>query len=74
MLRNNVFFQKATEEYSPGAHRHWERINTHCSHVKTHFLSRNLDKVCLKMLYFLEKSPQTPKLLLSLYLRVTFER
>jgi len=31
------FWKKATEKYSPGAHRHWRRNNTHCSHLKTHF-------------------------------------
>jgi len=29
--------EKATEECSPGEHRHWECINTHCSHLKTNF-------------------------------------
>jgi len=30
MLRNNVLFlEKAAEEYSPAAHRHWGRIITH---------------------------------------------
>jgi len=31
------FWKKATEEYCPGTHRHWGCINTHCSHLKTHF-------------------------------------
>jgi len=44
------FWKKATKEYSPGVHRHWGRFNTYCSHLKTQFLSRNLTKVCLKML------------------------
>jgi len=35
MLRNNVLFlEKATEEYSPGAHKRWGCINTQCSHSK----------------------------------------
>jgi len=38
MLRNNaLIFGKATEEYSPGAYRHWKHFNTYCSHLKTHF-------------------------------------
>jgi len=56
MLRNNVLFlEKATEEYSTGAHRHWGRINTHCSHLKTHFLSRNLNQSMLKNALFFGK-------------------
>jgi len=31
------FWNKATKEYSPAAHRHWGCINTHCTHLKTHF-------------------------------------
>jgi len=29
------FWKKATEEYSSGAHKHWGRINTHYSRLKT---------------------------------------
>jgi len=31
------FWKKSTEEYCPGAHRHWRCINTHCSYLKTSF-------------------------------------
>jgi len=34
------FWEKVTEEHSPGTHRSWERINTLCSH----FTERNLDQ------------------------------
>jgi len=38
VLKNNaLFLKKAAEEYNPDAHRHWGRINTHCSRLKTHF-------------------------------------
>jgi len=50
MLRNNaLFLKKAAEEYSSGAHGHCGRINTQCSHLKTHFKHKfrpNYDKKC----------------------------
>jgi len=37
IFRNNaLFLVKATEEYSPGAHMHWGRINT-LYYLKTNF-------------------------------------
>jgi len=33
----SYFWKKATKEFSPGAHRLLERINTHCSHLKIPF-------------------------------------
>jgi len=49
----SYFWKKATEEYSPGAHRQWG-LNYHTLQLfKNKFLSRNLDQ---NMLYFLEKA------------------
>jgi len=56
MLRNNtLFWKKATKEYSPGAHRHWGCINTHCSHFNTPFKQKFRSKHALNALFF-EKS------------------
>jgi len=41
--------------YSPGR-RPWRRISTLCSHLKTRFKADIKTKICLKMLYFLEKT------------------
>jgi len=40
---------------NPGR-RPWERINTLCSRLKTRFKTDIKTKICLKMLYFLEKT------------------
>jgi len=37
LKKMRYFWNKATEEYSPGAQRHWRYIYTYCSHLKTHF-------------------------------------
>jgi len=48
--------------YSPGR-RSWGQINTLCNHLKTRFKADNKAKICLKTLYFLEKTEKIAEVL-----------